>query len=114
MSYRDPGLAAERTQLAWRRTGLSFAIGVFTSFRAFSDCATSLGCDRFPGRTVPVSVLILVGGAMFLDAVRRKPSLPADDGDEARSTVRLNDLVPATVGNVLLAIAAAMVVVTNH
>ncbi len=112
MSDRDPGLAPERTQLAWRRTGLSFVVAALTVFRAFSGCTQPFACGAVPERVTEVSVVVVVAAALFVEAARRKPSLPADDGDEARSTVRLADLVPATVSNALLALAAIAVVLT--
>ena len=99
-----PGLAAERTTLAWRRSGVSvIAVGA----------AVARGVptvDAVPSRPV-IGVLIAVLGGLAFAVSSRQAARRAAAIDSSRPTPRIGDLWPVTASTVLVAVGAVVVVV---
>ena len=68
---RDPGLQAERTALAWNRTGLAVLVNALLALRS----GWSSG-DR-PIIFLAVALLVAAGAAVFYGAWRRRQLLSA-------------------------------------
>lgn len=99
----DGGLAAERTELAWRRNGLSVILAGLAIAKGLPDPT------GIPGRPFLGLGVAIVGAALFavsrFQAVRRAnhPSL-------MRPTAQGHDLLPVMVATVAIAVAATLVV----
>ncbi|WP_345801318.1 DUF202 domain-containing protein [Microbacterium sp. AZCO] len=65
MTARDPGLQPERTELAWRRTALAFALGCLVSMRLLP---AALGNVLW---VVPGFLGLVATGGLWLGAQRR-------------------------------------------
>jgi uncharacterized membrane protein YidH (DUF202 family) len=99
----DPGLAADRTTLAWRRSGVSiFAVGV----------AVARGVptvDAVPARPLIGLAIVVLGGLAFIvgsvQAARRSAHIGL-----GRPTAELRDLWPVTAATVCVALGAIVVV----
>ena len=98
-----PGVAGERTTLAWRRTGLSVALAGIAIARGVPVV------KGVPGRPA-VGVLVLVLGAVVF-LISHRQSVRRTAGSSGRQTAELADLAPVAVGTTLVAIAAFLVVV---
>lgn len=99
----DPGLAAERTTLAWRRNGVSvIAIGMAVA-RGIPTV------DTVPARPLAGAAIVALGIVAFavshVQASRRSALVGT-----ARPTAGLTDLWPVTAATVLTALGAAVVV----
>lgn len=102
-SADDPGLAADRTTLAWRRSGISVvAIGLAVG-RGIPTI------DGVPGRPVVGLVIVGLGAVSFLvssvQAGRRAVHLGT-----RRPVARLHDLWPVTAATLATAIGSITVV----
>jgi uncharacterized membrane protein YidH (DUF202 family) len=99
----DPGLAAERTTLAWRRSGISvIAIGIAVA-RGIPTV------DTVPARPFAGLAIVVLGVVAFavshVQSVRRGAHAGTD-----RPAAGLADLWPVTAATVLTAVGAAVVV----
>jgi len=95
----DPGLARERTALAWNRTGLAALVAVAIILRRLWP----LRGDT----SVVILILLGVGAALWavgMQATRRARSDPDGSGAIGRGTFRL-----MTIGTLVLAFAAFLV-----
>ena len=95
---RDPGLAAERTDLAWNRSGLALlACGAVVAR------GMTVG-EPVPGRTAAGVVILVLGGTVWAlgwwQAQRR--SRPGS----ARRIAGPGDLLPVALGTAAVGIAA--------
>lgn len=70
----DPGLQIERTELAWRRTALSIAIGALLSLRVLPP---ALPGDAAGWGLAPGAVGLLSACALWLAAHRRRSRVEA-------------------------------------
>ena len=100
----DHGLAAERTTLAWRRSGVSLL-------------AVGLAVGRGLGAQSPVHarpavgiVVSAMGAAVFLISLRQA-SIRARFSGSGRPTARLVDLAPLAFTTALVAIVAIILTV---
>jgi putative membrane protein len=99
----DPGLAADRTTLAWRRSGISvIAVGVAVA-RGIPTV------DAVPSRPVAGLVIVALGALAFGVSSRQAARRGAHPGT-ARPTAGLADLWPVTAATVLAALGAIAVV----
>lgn len=97
------GLAAERTALAWRRSGVSVVVVGVAVARGVPTV------DAVPSRPVIGVLIVALGGFAFAvssrQATRRAAAIDSD-----RPTPRLADLWPVTASTVLVAAGAIAVV----
>lgn len=96
---RDPGLARERTELAWSRSGLSVAVTVAVTLRRLWPLTGD--------KAVVALVLIAVGAVIWVLGMqlgRRKRLGAGVGGAVTASTLRM-----LTIGTLLLAVAAFVV-----
>lgn len=70
-SLFDEGLQPERTELAWRRTALSFGVAALIAFRLLSQAFGD------PSWALPALVAIVAVGGVWLAARRRYVSTSA-------------------------------------
>jgi hypothetical protein len=104
----DPGLQPERTELAWRRTTLSLALGSLLALRFLPD---ALGTALW---VVPGAILALLCGCLWLSArsrARRRGSVllghrPMGDGPGGGGVLGLA-VVTAGLGLLGLALVLA-------
>lgn len=99
----DTGLAAERTSLAWRRSGVSvIAIGI-TVARGIPTV------DAVPGRPLLGLAIVVIGAFAFavshVQASRRGARVGTD-----RPAAEFADLWPVSAATLLAAVGAAIVV----
>lgn len=97
-----PGLAGERTTLAWRRTGLSVAAAGLAIARGIPVVR------GVPGRPVVGAVVLVLAGLLFL--VSHRQAARRSSGPAGRRTATLGDLAPVAVGTTLVAVAGVLVV----
>jgi uncharacterized membrane protein YidH (DUF202 family) len=102
----DQGLAAERTTLAWRRSGVSvIAIGIAVA-RGIPTVET------VPARPFAGVAIVVLGVVAFavshVQAVRRSAHVGTD-----RPAAALADLLPVTAATVMAAVGAAVVVLLS-
>jgi uncharacterized membrane protein YidH (DUF202 family) len=100
---RDPGLAGERTTLAWQRTGLSLMVAGIAIVKGIPTRA------GVPGRTFLGAVVLVLGGGLFLIsgwAAHRRSRHAA-----TRPAAELPDLAPMALATALVAAAAFVAVV---
>jgi Domain of unknown function (DUF202) len=97
---RDPGLARERTELAWSRSGLSVAVTIAVTLRRLWPLTG--------GKAVVALALIAVGAVIWVLGMQlgRRKGLSAEAGGAATplTTYRM-----VTIGTLLLAAAAFVV-----
>lgn len=99
----DPGLAADRTTLAWRRSGVSMvAIGLAVA-RGIPTV------DAVPSRPVLGLVIVGLGTLSFLASSRQAGRRAAHRG-VSRPIAVLGDLWPVTAATLAAAIGAILVV----
>jgi uncharacterized membrane protein YidH (DUF202 family) len=96
---RDPGLARERTELAWSRSGLSVAVTVAVTVRRLWPLTGD--------KTIVALVLIAIGGIIWVLGMQlgRRRRLSVEAGVAlTTSTCRM-----VTIGTLILAAAAFVV-----
>ncbi len=96
---RDPGLARERTELAWSRSGLAVAVTVAVTLRRLWPLTGD--------KAVVALILIAVGSAVWVVGMqlgRRARLLSDGTGAVATSTFRM-----LTIGTMILALAGFVV-----
>lgn len=95
----DPGLARERTELAWSRSGLSAAVTVAVTLRRLWPLT---------GDKAVIALVLIAGGAIIwvvgMQVGRRKRVDAEPDGVLTASTCRM-----VTIGTLVLAAAAFVV-----
>jgi uncharacterized membrane protein YidH (DUF202 family) len=98
-----PGLAAERTQLAWSRSGLSLvACGV----------ALMKGVDKVSGRrTEPVvgAVLLVLGGLVWASGLPLARARARGDVTGRRHPARFGELAPVAIGTAIVGLSGLVV-----
>lgn len=99
-------LAAERTTLAWRRSGLSVVAVGLAIARGVPNV------DGVPGRPLVGVVVVLLGGLAF-GVSARQAVVRANRFGEARPAVRRGELLPVTLATTLVALGAAVVVLVE-
>jgi uncharacterized membrane protein YidH (DUF202 family) len=100
----DEGLAAERTELAWSRSGLAMmACGVVVA----RGLPTIDAVPRRPVVGVTILGLGAVAWALGLYAARRRRAAPGTP----RPVARWRDLAPVAVGSTVIGVAAFFLVV---
>ena len=97
-----PGLALERTTLAWRRTGLSLIAAGIAITRGIPVV------HGVPGRPALGIVVLVLGGVLF--AVSSRAATRRTSGASSTSIARLSDLAPLALGTAVVAVAAFLVV----
>lgn len=101
-----PGLAAERTTLAWRRSGLSVvAVGA-----AIARGVPNV--DSVPARPLIGLLVVALGGLAFAVSARQA-AVRARRTDAARPTAQRHELAPVTAATTLVALGAAIVVLVQ-
>jgi uncharacterized membrane protein YidH (DUF202 family) len=98
---RDPGLAGERTTLAWRRSGLSLAVAGIAIMRGIPTRAA------IPGRPLVGLTVLGLAAITFIGSGRAAINRTRHP---ARPTAELADLAPVAVAVALAALAAFLVV----
>jgi uncharacterized membrane protein YidH (DUF202 family) len=102
----DPGLAADRTTLAWRRSGISvMAIGL-----AVVRGVPTI--DSLPGRPAAGLAIVALGALSFLISSRQAVRRAAHAGT-LRPVARLADLWPVTAATVATAAGAIVIVLLS-
>jgi hypothetical protein len=98
-SGNDPGLARERTELAWSRLGLSVAVTVAVTLRRLWPVAGD--------KAIVALVLIAIGGVIWVLGMQlgRRKRLSA----EASVAVAASTCRMVTIGTLVLATAAFVV-----
>lgn len=103
----EPGLAAERTTLAWRRNGISI---VAAGLAIAKGIPVGAGVD---GRPVIGLAVLALGIATFAVGARQAARRAGHVG-LGRPTVELADLWPVTAATALVAVAAAVMAVLHR
>jgi uncharacterized membrane protein YidH (DUF202 family) len=98
----DPGLAAERTTLAWRRNGVSIAAAGLAVARGLP-----VGDDALRSRPALGLGIVALGVVMFAVGARQAARRARHVG-LGRPTAELADLWPVSVATALVAAAAAV------
>jgi len=100
---RDPGLAAERTELAWGRSALSlFACGA----------AMVRGVENITGHeTQPVAgiVVLVLGGIVWSAGVPLARQRAAASVAGRRHRAQMHELLPLAVGTAIVGVAGLVV-----
>ncbi len=97
----DPGLAAERTQLAWSRSAMSLLA---------CGAATAKGIPRVTdGHPVTGVVLLLLGGLVWLAGVPLARQRAAAARLGGRPVARHRDLAPVAYGTAVVGVAALII-----
>jgi uncharacterized membrane protein YidH (DUF202 family) len=100
---RDPGLAAERTELAWGRSALSLIACGVAIFRGAESIT------GYEGRPV-VGIVVLVLGALVWSAgipLARQRAKASHTGK--RRPAKMHELLPLAMGTALVGAAALVV-----
>ncbi len=106
MSDEDPGLAADRTTLAWRRSGIAvMAIGL-----AVVRGVPTI--ESLPGRPAVGLAIVALGALSFLVSSRQAVRRAAHAGT-LRPVARLADLWPVTAATMATAVGAIVVVLLS-
>ncbi|MEO7398191.1 MAG: DUF202 domain-containing protein [Ilumatobacteraceae bacterium] len=105
----DPGLAAERTELAWGRSALSlFACGAVVA---------KGGLLRMDGAERPIvgAVLLFLGAVVWLAGLplARQRAMAASGIAGARRPARERELAPVAIGTAIVGLAALFVAVVT-
>ena len=103
-----PGLAAERTELAWSRSGLSLAA-----------CGVALmkGVDKITGRTTePVvgAVLLVLGALVWASGLPLARARARGDVTGQRHPARFVELAPVAIGTALVGVSGIVVATVFH
>jgi uncharacterized membrane protein YidH (DUF202 family) len=98
----DRGLAAERTSLAWRRTGLSLFVCGIVIMRGIPTR------DGVPGRPLLGAVILVLAAVPFAISSRQAAVRAKEMGTD-RPTARMADVAPLAVGIALVGVAGFVV-----
>ena len=100
------GLAAERTALAWRRSGLSVVAVGLAIARGIPNI------DEVPARPLIGLLVVVMGGIAFAVSARQS-AVRSRRFATARPTARPSELAPVAVATTLVALGAAIVVLVQ-
>jgi uncharacterized membrane protein YidH (DUF202 family) len=95
---RDRGLAGERTELAWGRSGMAlFACGA----------AVAKGIPKVTGEGRPIIgiIILILGGITWLVSIPLERARRSTD-ERARLAVHTHELIPVAVGTAAVGLAA--------
>jgi uncharacterized membrane protein YidH (DUF202 family) len=98
----DPGLAGERTVLAWRRTGLSFFVLGLAIMRGIRTR------EGVPGRPL-IGLVVLALGAVLVLISAYQARVRSRSLGTARPSARLGDLAPMALAGAFVGVAALLV-----
>ena len=102
----DPGLAAERTTLAWRRNGVSLAAAGLAIVKG-------LPVGRGVRGRPLLGLLVLLLGLFTFSVGARQVARRSRHAGVGRPTAELDDLWPVAVATFLVALAAAAIVLVR-
>jgi uncharacterized membrane protein YidH (DUF202 family) len=100
---REPGLAAERTELAWDRSALSlFACGA-TIVRGLPEVTGSAG------RPVPGVAVLVLAGLVWASGLPYARTRAHATRRGQRAVIRRRELLPMAAGTMFVGIAAFLI-----
>ena len=100
MTERDPGLAAERTTLAWQRTGISILAAGLAEIRGLPNR------PELTGRPLVGVAIAGLGLLSFLVSSRQANRRARTVSGTTRRTVTRADLLPLAASTTLVALGA--------